>query len=96
MTTAAQSLLALLHQQEYAKMFPNVDQLFDTMFTYSPMTGEEFQISYLNDVAEWAEAIAGEWNGDESGSQEDRAHCAQDIIEKINEIKELVLEMGNL
>lgn len=77
-------------------MFPNVDELFDKMFTYSPMTGEELQISGLNDVIEWAEAITGEWNGDESGSQEDRAHCANEIIEKLNEVKALILGMGEL
>lgn len=77
-------------------MFPDANKLFDAMYTYSPMTGEELQISGLNDVIEWAEAIQGEWNGDESGSEEDRAHCADEIIEKLNQVKELILEMGEL
>jgi hypothetical protein len=76
--------------------FPSTDDLFSKMFTYSPMTGEELEISNINDTIEWAEAISGEWNGDESGSQEDRAHCANEIIEKLNEVKELILGMGEL
>lgn len=77
-------------------MFPDVDELFSKMFTYSPMTGEELEISNINDTIEWAEAISGEWNGDEAGSQEDRAHCANEIIEKLNEVKDLILEMSEL
>ena len=36
------------------------------------------------------EQIAGEWNGDESGYQEDQAEIAIDILEKIAEIEELL------
>lgn len=77
-------------------MFPDMDKLFSEIFAYIPMTGEELQISGLNDVIDWAEAITGEWNGDESGSEEDRTHCADEIIEKLNEVKALILGMGEL
>lgn len=62
-------------------MFPDVDELFSKMFTYHPMTDAEMQISYVNDISEWAE---------------ERAMCAQDIMEKCNELKELIAEMDNL
>lgn len=77
-------------------MFPNVDKLFTEMFTYTPLTEEQFQASCVDDVIEWADAISSEWNGDESGSQEDRAHCADEIIGKLNEVKALIAEMGEL
>lgn len=76
--------------------FDELTEMIDKAFIYTPMTGEQFQISNIKDTIEWAEAISGEWNGDESGSQEDRAHCADEIIEKLNEVCELILEMGEL
>ncbi len=51
---------------------------------------------HLSDIIEWAEEIAGEWNGDEPGSQEDRANQALEIIEKVTELKELINDMENL
>jgi len=36
------------------------------------------------------EQIAGEWNGDESGYQEEQAGTAIEILEKIAEIEELL------
>jgi hypothetical protein len=39
------------------------------------------------------EEISGDWNGDEPGLQEERAHIANDIIEKIEEIEELMKEL---
>lgn len=65
-------------------------------FTYTPMTGEELEISNIKDTIEWAEAISSEWNGDESGSQEDRAHCANEIVDKLSEVIELILGMEEL
>jgi len=38
-------------------------------------------------------AISSEWNGDEAGREEDRAFTADQIIEKVNELKGLLLEM---
>ena len=47
----------------------------------------------LEALKNWAEDISAEWNGKESGIQEDRAHCAQDIQEKVDELIELLNEM---
>lgn len=44
----------------------------------------------LDKLDKQAEEIAGEWNGDESGTQEDMAMIAADIREKIKELKELI------
>lgn len=58
--------------------------------------GEEIleQHPRLDKLAETLEEIAGQWNGDESGSQEDMAHAANDAIEKIQELKELLEELN--
>jgi hypothetical protein len=50
----------------------------------------------LEQIKKWAEDIAGSWNGDESGSQEDRAHQANEILEKIAELETLIEEMDDL
>lgn len=47
----------------------------------------------LNDLIEATQQIAGEWNGDEPGTQEDQAHLANDIIEKATELRDLIKEM---
>lgn len=39
------------------------------------------------------EQVAGYWNGDESGIMEDRVHCAKEIIEKVDELVELLKEL---
>jgi len=39
------------------------------------------------------ETIAGDWDGDESGSLEDRAHAANDVLEKLKELEELLKEL---
>lgn len=48
----------------------------------------------LNKFKAEMEAIAGEWNGDGSGVQEDNANTAQDIITKIDEISELLSDLN--
>lgn len=50
----------------------------------------------LKEIKKWAENIAGEWNGDESGSQEDRAHQANDILEAVAELEALIEGMEEL
>jgi hypothetical protein len=77
-------------------MFDDLTKQIEEAFTYKPMTDEAMQISYVNDIQEWAEAIAGEWDGDNPGRLEDRATCASEIIAKLNEVKELIAEMENL
>ncbi len=79
--------------------FNPFDDLIETVnkaFIYTPMTDEGYQISYVNDIAEWAFTISSEWNGKESGSLEDRAHQANEIIEKCNELKKLIAGMEGL
>lgn len=61
---------------------------------------EEIYLGFTNldlkGIRNWAEEIAGEWNGDESGSQEDRAMQAREIIEKVDELIELINGMEEL
>lgn len=40
------------------------------------------------------EEIAGNWNGDEPGYQEEQAHIANEIIEKSNELINLINELN--
>ena len=60
------------------------------------MTDEEYQISVIKDVIEWADEIAGQWDGDNPGQEEDRAWQAQDIMQKANELIELIEGMTRL
>lgn len=76
--------------------FDDLNEKANKMFTYKPMTDEEYQISCVNDIAEWAFKIASEWNGKEPGSAEDRAHQADDILAKCQELKELIAGLGEL
>mgnify|MGYP001607987940 CR=1 FL=1 len=47
----------------------------------------------LDSLKSELEDIAGEWNGDESGLQEDRAHASLEAVEKIEELKTLLEEL---
>lgn len=40
--------------------------------------------------------VAGQWNGDESGLQEDISMCAKDISEKAQELRALLDDYNNL
>lgn len=40
--------------------------------------------------------VAAAWNGDNAGKQEDRATVASDILQKIDELEELLEEFNNL
>ena len=51
------------------------------------------QLNTLKQIREYAEEISGQWNGKESGRGEDRAGIAGDIIEKIDELKELLAQL---
>ena len=66
------------------------------MYDQKIMTDEKYMALTIDDVINWADQISGEWNGDESGRQEDRAHQANEIIEKALELRELVLGMEQL
>lgn len=49
-------------------------------------------IEFLTQLKKDYEGIAGRWNGDESGLQEDRARHALEVIEKVDELIELLNE----
>ena len=49
----------------------------------------------LNQLKKYAEEISGQWNLDESGISEDKAHCAEDVIQKIDELQVLLDELEN-
>ncbi len=55
-----------------------------------------FTILDLKRVVEEATKVSGEWNGDESGIEEDRAHCADNIIETAKSLIEHLEEMEEL
>lgn len=40
-----------------------------------------------------AEQVMGEWNGDESGTLEDRSNVAQEIVDAATEIMALIKEL---
>ena len=48
----------------------------------------------LKKLIKECEEIAGRWNGDEPGYNEDQAHIANEIIEKSNEIIDLINELN--
>lgn len=50
----------------------------------------------LEQIKKWAEDIVGNWNGDNPGSAEDRAHQANDILEAIKNLEELISGMDEL
>jgi hypothetical protein len=84
----------------FDKVFSDLTEEINKAFTYTPLTEERIQISYVNDISEWAEGVACEWHPGlfrpEDNRAEDRAHCAQEIMDKCNELKELIAEMENL
>ena len=47
----------------------------------------------LNDILKMCETTMGEWNGDESGKLEDRANAAQELLNKTNEVLDLVIAL---
>ena len=47
----------------------------------------------LKELVKWAEEISGRWNGDNEGIIAERAHIADDIAEKSNELITLLNEM---
>jgi len=48
----------------------------------------------LDQIYEMCGEISGEWNGDESGTEEDRANIAIETMEHIELIKENLRELG--
>ena len=62
----------------------------------STLTDEEFYSLNIDDVIAYADNIAGQWNGDGSGKQENRAMQAREIIEACVAVKELLKGMEGL
>lgn len=50
----------------------------------------------LDEIKKWAEEIQGSWDGNEAGSGEDRAMQANDILEAIDNLQELIKGMEEL
>jgi hypothetical protein len=50
----------------------------------------------LSYIIQDAIQVSSEWNGDEAGSQEDRAHAADEIAEKAEELRKLIEELEEL
>jgi hypothetical protein len=60
------------------------------------MSNEGYFNETLDEMKAWAEQIAGEWDGDFPGSQEDRAMLAEDIIKEINTLRSYINLMEDL
>ncbi len=50
----------------------------------------------LKEIIEYADEIAGQWNGDESGDQEDRAHIANEISDMCGDVIKLLQELEEI
>jgi phage host-nuclease inhibitor protein Gam len=50
----------------------------------------------LGDIRREAMRIASEWDGDQSGIQEDRAMIAGDILEAIRNLEELLSDLDDV
>ncbi len=55
-----------------------------------------FTILDLKRVVEEATKVSSEWSGDESGIEEDRAHCADNIVETAQLLIKHLEEMEEL
>ena len=55
---------------------------------------EDFMDLDLAHIKTYAEEIAGSWNGKESGRAEERADIANDMIDKVDELRKLLAELN--
>jgi hypothetical protein len=53
----------------------------------------EVEKNTLGEIRKEAMEIVGQWNGEDLGLAEDRAEKAQDILEAIQNIEELISEL---
>ena len=67
-----------------------------TVATSNVMTNLNRHLTSLHYIVEDALRVAGQWNGDEAGSEEDRAHLANEIVAKADELRELIEGMEEL
>ncbi len=47
----------------------------------------------LNQVITMAETVMSEWNGDESGRQEDRAMAAMELAKPLNQVIDIIIAL---
>lgn len=47
----------------------------------------------IDELIIWADDISAQWNGDESGLQEDNATLATEIINQLEVVSELIKEL---
>lgn len=50
----------------------------------------------LREIIKYVDEIAGQWNGKESGNQEDRAHIANEISNMLEDVIELLDELEQI
>ena len=51
---------------------------------------------HIKEIMKWAYDIQGEWNGDESGIEEDRANLAEEITDMTEELHDLIQTMEGM
>ena len=51
---------------------------------------------HIKEIMLWASDIQGEWNGDESGIEEDRANLAEEITDMTEELHDLIQTMEGM
>jgi hypothetical protein len=56
---------------------------------------EDYMDIDLKHIAEYAEEISGQWNGKDGLRAEERAGIANDIIEKVGELRDLLKELDD-
>jgi hypothetical protein len=65
---------------------------------FKPMTETEYYCATLDDINEWAENIRGEWHdclhAPDNSKEEWRAGIAEEVQDKIAELKELLGELA--
>ena len=54
------------------------------------MENKQFYINTLNEIKRTADDIMAQWSGDEGDKMEENAHISRDIIEKCEEIINLI------
>lgn len=64
------------------------------MIDYEFQPENEFGSPTLQEIKDKANEIAGSWNGDEAGYLEERAMIANEILEKLKELEELLKEIN--
>jgi len=51
---------------------------------------------HIKEIMKWAYGISGEWDGDNSGIEEDRASLAEEIMEATEQLNDLIQTMEGM